>query len=211
EAEQILEKTAPESNFAPLYVTLARVRNTSDTANILDDYRKAASLNIEDWRYGKYLTEFLLAQKRYHEAVQSIEPYFKKDPGNYIVATLYAHCLMRNDEYPAAEKVLNNIHVLPYEGATDGHLLYKQVKLMRALQLVQQKKYQAALKKVSESREWPERLGEGMPYPDMIHDSLENEVESLVKQAMQGHNFSKSEITSYENQINAISQSGNLN
>lgn len=204
EALKILEKIAPESNFAPLYVTLARIRDSSDTKNILSDYARAASLEKGDWRYGKYLTEFQLTQKLFPEALQSIEPYFKRDPQNYIVGLLYAHCLMLNDQYTSAEKILGNIHVLPFEGATQGHLLYKQDKLMIALQLLQQKKYKEALKKVSESREWPERLGEGKPYPDMINDGLQNEIGQLISGAMKGEKFSKSQIDSYRKKVSSI-------
>lgn len=206
EAEQILEKIAPESSFAPLYVTLARIRNSSDTTNILNDYEKAVSLNKADWRYGKYLTEYLLEQKKYHEALLSIQPYFKKSPENYIAGMLYVRCLMRNDQYPDAEKILDNIHVLPYEGATDGHLLYKQVKLMLALQLLQRKQYQAALKKVSESREWPESLGEGKPYPDMIHDTLQNDIERFIRNTMQNKKMDNVQINIYRKKVEALNR-----
>lgn len=206
EAEQVLEKTAPESNFAPLYITLARIRNAEDTTNILSDYRKAVSLNKEDWRYGKYLTEFLLEQKKYSEALQSIEPYFKKDPQNYIAGMLYAHCLMQNAQYPAAEKILDHIHILPFEGATDGHLLYEQVKLMLALQLVQQKKYQAALTKVAESGEWPERLGEGKPYPDMIHDTLQHDIEQFIRSEMKQRKVDDTQINIYMKQVEELNR-----
>lgn len=204
-ALQLLEKAAPESHFAPLFVTLARLRNPSDTVNILQDYTAAASLNKNDWRYGKYLTEFFLTQKGYPEALKSMEPYFKKDPQNYIVGMLYARCLILNNQYPGAGKVLDNIHILPFEGATSGHQLYKQTKLMLALQLLQQRKYRAALKKVSESREWPERLGEGKPYPYMMNDTLQNDIEKLIQNSKQTHRLNDVQINLYINMAKALS------
>ncbi|HEX5555365.1 MAG TPA: DUF5107 domain-containing protein [Chitinophagaceae bacterium] len=185
-ALQLLEAMNPAVNFAPLYVTRARLRDSSDAGNILSDFSRAASLDKKDWRYGKYLTEFLLVRKQVAKALKTIGPYYKEDRDNYIAGMLYTRCLILNNQYTAAEKVLNNLHILPYEGATDGHRLYKQVKLMLALQLLQSGKYQAALRKVSEAREWPAHLGVGKPYPNMIKDSLENKIQDIIQGALQG-------------------------
>ncbi|MGH2643863.1 MAG: tetratricopeptide repeat protein, partial [Chitinophagaceae bacterium] len=203
-ALQILKRIASESNFAPLYVTLARLQNPADTNDVLNDYLKAASIDSSDWRYGQYLTQFLLSQKDYQRALQTVKPYFEKDNQNYIIGMLYAHCLMLNNKYIDAEKILDHIHILPFEGATQGNLLFRQDKLMLALQLLQDKKYQEALKKVSESREWPERLGEGKPYPDMINNTIQNEIEQFIRNTMQSHHLNIDKIEFYKKQVKAF-------
>ncbi len=203
-ALQLLEAVAPQSHFAPLYVMMARLRNPSDTDNMLIDYTKAAELNKNDWRYKKYLTEFLLSQKEYQKALEEIGPYYKGNPENYIAGMLYTRCLIFNNEYLDAEKVMDKIHILPFEGATGGHRMYKQIKLMIALQLLERKKYSAALKKVAESREWPERLGEGKPYADMIDDTLQNNIEQLIKSTMQSKKLNIQQFNDYKNEISKI-------
>lgn len=181
-AGEMLNAISETVPFAPFYVSRARMRDSSDIRNIEDDYRAAITLDQTDWRYGKYLAAFLLDQDRGAEALKAIASYYKKDPANYVVGLLYIRCLIANDKYQEAEKALSTIEVLPFEGSTVGHKLYEQVKLMGALRLLRNKKYEAALTKVSEARLWPENLGEGKPYPDMINEKLEDEIENLIRE-----------------------------
>ncbi len=66
------------------------------------------------------------------------------------------------------------MHILPEEGSRQGRIIYEQAYLLNALNLIQNKKYVEALKKLEKSREWPENLGVGKPYePDnRIQDYL---------------------------------------
>ncbi|HEY6082849.1 MAG TPA: tetratricopeptide repeat protein, partial [Chitinophagaceae bacterium] len=205
-ALHLLEEINTPVNFAQLYVTRARLRDSTDMVNILNDLTTAENIDKKDWRYGKYLAQWLLSHQQYGQALQVIEPCYKNDPGNYITGMLYTRCLVMNDKYDAAEEILDHIHILPYEGATDGHKLYEQTKLTRALQLLQQKQYPGALKKLSEAREWPERLGVGKPYPDMIDDTLENGIAQLIRQAMQGGAVKERDLNAYRAKIAAISE-----
>jgi tetratricopeptide (TPR) repeat protein len=197
-------------DFPPFYITKASLYDSTETVNKLQDLSMAISLNKQEWRYGKYLTEFLLGQKQYAQALKTIEPYYKKDVGNYITGMLYTHCLMQNNKYDAAEKLLDNIHILPFEGATDGHQLYEQIKLMLALQLLQNHCYKAALQKVREAREWPEKLGVGKPYPDMINVSLENGIEKLIQQTMRGYKLSNSDMDTFRVKVKSISMHSDI-
>lgn len=201
-ALQLMEEgTAPE-NFAPYFVLRARLRDSADVQNIQSDLSKAQQIDKNDWRYGKYLAKFLLTQKQYKEALQVIEPYYKKDQGNYMAGLLYARCLMLNENYDGAEKIFNHINILPYEGAQEAHKYYKQTKLNLALQFLRKHNYKMALQKVNEAKEWPERLGAGAPYPDMIENSLEDEIEKLIDQTKQRQKLSAGVIDGYEKRVN---------
>ncbi|MEO9210688.1 MAG: DUF5107 domain-containing protein, partial [Ginsengibacter sp.] len=92
-ALQLLENEKVPDNFAPYYVLRSRLRDSSDVQNIQSDLSKAQQIDKSDWRYGKYLTEFLLSQKRFDSALMVIEPYYKKDKENYMAGLLYARCL----------------------------------------------------------------------------------------------------------------------
>jgi thioredoxin-like negative regulator of GroEL len=164
---------------------------------------KAAKIAPGDFRYVKYLTEFLIAQKQDAQALKMIEPFYNVHKDNYIAGMLYARCLMVNNLYNAAEKILDQLQVLPYEGAKDGHKLYEQTKLMLAIELMKAGQLQNALKKVDEARLWPENLGVGAPYPDMIDSSLENDTAALIKEA-EHEKPSKKTLDEYRARIKAI-------
>lgn len=202
-ALNILNAIHTKVPFAPFYVIRAQLRNTSDTDNILKDYQTAVSIDGKDWRYGKYLTDYFLSFHQDKKALTNIETYYKNNPENYITGLLYVHCLMLNNRYSTAEKVLRSLHILPYEGATRGHQYFKQIKLMLALQLLQRHQYEAALQKVADSRKWPEHLGVGKPYPDGINDSLQNEIEQLILKSEQSHDVSTEKIRTLKTKIQA--------
>ena len=139
--------------------------------------------------------------------MQIIEPYFKKDKSNYIAGLVYIKCLMLNDKYRNAEKVLNTINVLPNEGAADGRKYYEETKLMLALDFLQKGKYKLALQKVNEARQWPENLGVGAPYPDMINHHLEDGIEQLIGTTKEGQKISTEVFNNYKNKVKAITGS----
>jgi hypothetical protein len=203
-ALQLLENEKVPDNFAPYYVLRSRLRDSSDVQNIQSDLSKAQQIDKSDWRYGKYLTEFLLSQKRFDSALMVIEPYYKKDKENYMAGLLYARCLMLNNNYNAAEKIFDHINILPYEGAQAAHNYYEQTKLMLALQFLKKYNYKIALKKVNEAMLWPENLGAGEPYPDMFDNSLENDIQKLINETKGGQKLSLEVFNNYESKVKAI-------
>jgi len=182
-AKEQIERIKTQNTFAPFYAIRSRLRDSTDKQGKLADLQKAAQLDTADWRYARLLTEYLISAKQYPQALAAIEPYAHQHPSNYIVGMLYARCLMYNERYSIADKVIDGLHVLPYEGAKDGHKLYEQTKLMLALQFIKEGKLKAASQKVTEARQWPENLGVGAPYPNLIDNSLENSIDALIRSA----------------------------
>jgi hypothetical protein len=133
-----------------------------------------------------------------------MEPYYKKDKNNYVAGLVYINCLVLNDHYDEAETILNTINILPNEGARDGHKYYEQIKLMLALQYLQKHNYKMALQKVNEARQWPESLGVGEPYPDMINNELEDDIQKLINQTKEGKKLSAEVFTNYTTKVKAI-------
>ena len=205
-ALQLMESETTPVNFAPFYVLRSRLRDSADVLNIQSDLSAAQRIDKNDWRYGKYLTEFYLLQNQNQPALQIIEPYYKKDKGNYMAALLYARCLMLNNNYDAAEKIFDHINILPYEGAQEAHKYYEQTKLNIALQFLRKHNYKMALQKVSEAREWPERLGAGAPYPNMIDNTLEDEIQKLINDTRRGQKLSDGVVENFVKKVNFVSK-----
>ena len=182
-AKQLLEDIQDDVDFAPLYITRAMMYDSSENEKTLADLNKAVSLDKEEWRYRKYLAAFYLKNQENERALESVESYYKSHPDNYIIGMLYARALLSNDQYSTAERVLSKINILPYEGATNGHNLYRETKLMLALDALKKRQYKTAFKKVEEAKEWPMNLGEGKPFPANINTDLEDSIDQLIKEA----------------------------
>lgn len=182
-ARQLLTAIQTPVNFAPFYVVRSRFYNADEDDKKLADLKKATELDNSEWRYKKLLTEYYLKNGKNEEALTTIEAFSKSHPGNYIIGTLYAQTLVANKKFADAEKVLSSINILPFEGATFGHRLFRKTKLMLALEALQRRNFKTALRKVEEAKQWPENLGEGKPYPELINTKLEDSLESLINQS----------------------------
>lgn len=146
--------------------------------------RKAISLDSVQWRYHKLLAEFYLKQNQNADALSAIERFYKLHPENYIVGMLYAKTLLLNQRYKETDELLSRLNIIPFEGATEGRQLYREVKLMEAIDAMSSRKYKEAQRYISESKLWPENLGEGKPYDVDIDERLENWMSWLCYQRL---------------------------
>jgi Tfp pilus assembly protein PilF len=201
-AKELLENIPADVDFAPLYIRRGLMYDSGEKEKQLADFNKALSLDKEEWRYRKYLAEYFLKNKENEKALETVESFYKAHPDNFIIGMLYTRALILTKKYAAAEKVLAKINILPYEGATNGHNLYRQTKLMLALEALEKRDFKTALKKVQEAKEWPMNLGEGMPFPGSVKTQLEDELTDLIRQAMKDKNL-KIDYEKYTERIKA--------
>jgi tetratricopeptide (TPR) repeat protein len=69
---------------------------------------------------------------------------------------------------------LTSANLLPAEGATQAHALYREAYLKLSVERMKAGLYDQALELIAKAREWPENLGAGAPYPIDIDDRLED-------------------------------------
>ncbi len=163
-----------ESDYAPLYLTRANLKQGQDR---LDDILKAESLE-ESWRVGFALVNYYNANKDWNKLVETGKKYMKKYPDNYYVGLKYATGLCETGEYTSCISLLKKLVVLPNEGAYAGRAVYRAANLYQAMDLIKHRKNAAALKSINASKEWPENLGVGKPYDDMMDNRLEDFLEA---------------------------------
>lgn len=203
-ALELLSGGNEPKDFAPYYVFRSSLRDSTDVTAIQNDLSKALSIGKSDWRYARNLSDFYLLQNNPAEAIKVIAPYYKNDNSNYMAGSLYLRCLIDLEDYPAAEKVLKSIYILPYEGAKDAHTFYRKTKLMLALDALKKKKYSLALQKVSEASLWPENLGVGAPYPEDIDSTLEMCLVNMIQKAKINKGVNMAELDEAFQKIKAL-------
>ena len=173
-AKNLFDQCGTQPEYAPFYAGRAKFYMGTDSTKVLSDLQKAAELDKNDWRYGKALINYYIAQKQFENALTVATQYSKQSPENYLIGMLYAKALILNKQYDAANKILHTINILPNEGATDGRQLYEETQLTLALNSMQKKNYKQALNYIDAAREWPENLGVGKPYESNIDERLED-------------------------------------
>jgi tetratricopeptide (TPR) repeat protein len=131
EARMLLEQLGERPDFPPFYSLRAQmVVNDTDKER---DLKKAISLASTEWRYVHQLTNYYIDKKDYIMALQTIKPFYSAHKNHFPTASLYMCALSLNQKYEEAEKILNAIHILPFEGERGGRVLYREIKMMLAV------------------------------------------------------------------------------
>ncbi|QIL42324.1 hypothetical protein G7074_25535 [Pedobacter sp. HDW13] len=180
-SKELFKACGNTPDFAPFYAARAAMHID---ASELTDLKRAQSLDQADWRYTKLLGEYYLSHNQNSEALKTIEPFYQAHTENYIMGMLYAKALLLNKRYADCAQLLDQIQILPFEGATIGRELYREAKLMQAINEIKLKHYKQALSLISDAKKWPQNLGVGRPYAENIDERLENWMDYLCYQKM---------------------------
>jgi hypothetical protein len=172
EARHLLLSCGDQPKFAPFYATRAALFNDSSADFVLADLKKAFQLDSSS-RYRKLLVEFYANRKNYDAALLLMQPYIQQHRDDYVMGILYARILLLNKQYAAADNLLTHLTIIPFEGATLSHELYRQAKLMESVAAYKNKNYKQSISFIEQARRWPENLGVGKPYDADIDKRLE--------------------------------------
>ncbi|MDB5280812.1 MAG: repeat-containing protein [Ferruginibacter sp.] len=175
-AKQLLEQCGGTPDFAAFYIARGTLFRGDPAKNNYagKDFEKALQLEPAEWRTWHYRTDYLLDNGLFEQGYTSSAQAYKKFKSNAIISMDYATSLLNTKRLSECVNVLNKTLVLPQEGAQEGHQIYEMANLSLALNMVEQKKYQQAIRYVDDARKWPENLGSGSPYnPDTrLHDFI---------------------------------------
>jgi tetratricopeptide (TPR) repeat protein len=173
ESVSLLKSCGATPDFAPFYVTRAEIMKGKDDVQCENDLKKALSLD-KQWRYHQYLANYYISHRQYDKALEITGPFFKSHPDDFRMGTIHARALLLSKEYKKADALLTKLNIIPVEGATGGREMYREAKLMQAVQLMEKKNYSGAMKFIKQADLWPENLGVGKPYKEDIDMRLEN-------------------------------------
>lgn len=168
EATQLFESLEEQPDYPYFYLTRAHIRESAGLQEAaLQDLQRAQNLQSDSWRIGHKLTQYHHRHKDYKAALNSSEKAYRQLPENYTLGMDYVRALVYNRQYARAMQVLEQLRVLPFEGASESRRLYEWAHLGRALEQLRAKQYPAAIRTLEAYKQWPERLGVGKPFhPD---------------------------------------------
>lgn len=146
----------------------------------LDDMKKAASLDPGQWRYIQNLALYYYHNGEAEKALSLVEPFYIAHKDNFHIGDTYVKALIARGYYSRAEKIMDSMMILPFEGQAATRIMYRDIKLHLAAEQIDRRNYRRALKKLEEARQWPEHLGVGKPYGDMIDTSLEDVLTAVI-------------------------------
>lgn len=166
--------------YAPFYLTRARLKQGKER---LSDLLMAEQVQTS-WRTGFALVSYYAENNLYQEAVEVGKKYMKMYPDNYYIGLKYAKALCETGQYASCISFIDKLQVLPNEGAYAGKAVYREANLYQAMDFMGKKNYSKALAHLNRSKEWPENLGVGKPYDNMIDSRLEDFIEARIQAGM---------------------------
>ena len=169
-----------DADYAPYYAY--RYSLTYNTA----DLRRAFSLNPEDSRYRRMLAVDLNGKGDYSEALALLKSYYAAHPDNFQFGDALMDAYIGLGKYRDAEKIIDRITYLPFEGMRGSHNKYRHIKLHLAAEACDRGRYREALSLVDEALLWPARLGAGKPYDELIDTSQEQWVREQIEARRDG-------------------------
>lgn len=179
ETKKLFLECGQEPDFAPFYLTRGQLLvGERSPDKIVDDFRKAMALAPKDWRAAHLLTDYLLTLDRNEEALQISGEFYRQNPEYYVLAMDYARSLLKMDRFENCLSVLQKATILPYEGAGEGHQVYRQANILLSAQNLASGEYDKAVVFAERAKKWPENLGVGRPFES--DERLENFVLALA-------------------------------
>ena len=167
EAATLMESIGDESDYAPFYLTRSELLKSFKRLDPLADLQKAQQLDGVNWRIERTFIQYYFEQKEIEKALNAAQKTYQQFPDNYAIGMDYAKALNASKNYSKSIRILNQLKVLPFEGASAGRELYEKAHHGLAINLIQKKDYGAAITLLEKAKLWPENLGVGKPFnPD---------------------------------------------
>lgn len=167
EAAQLMKSAGNRPDYAPFFVARARLLQQVEQKDQLNDLQTALRLNPDDFRNWRAVTQYHAVNSSPERTLLQAKAAHEKFPEHYATAMDYARALLQQQDYEAGHRLLQNIRVLPFEGAYEGRSLYEKAQVGRALRLMERQQFEEAIPVLIAAKQWPENLGVGKPYdPD---------------------------------------------
>ena len=155
----------------------------------LGDYVEAFRLDKNEWRTYHILCNYNNEFYKYDKALDFAQKGAKKFKGNYVLGFDYARTLLFNNEFEKCLQVLDDIIILPHEGARSGHDIFRQANILLAVEKMNKGDFDSGLKLAEKAKQWPENLGVGKSYN--VDTRLESLVEALCWERLQNKEIAK--------------------
>jgi len=175
-AKELVLQCGDQPDFAPFYLSKAKL--FSDDENIVKrSLVKAKELDPNSWRVNLALVDQYLKEKNYSEAAKIAKKAYSKNKELSILGMRYAGALLNLGKYKESVSFLEKFEIIPFEGATEGRMIYHEAAIKEAFKALRKSDFKTAIKYAEKAKLWPINLGSGKPY--IVDEGLENSILSF--------------------------------
>jgi len=182
EALQLLEICGDEPDYYPFYIVRANLRKELLREGREEDLVLAKKHGPKQWRTYLLLSKYYAEKGDWQKALSTVQQGYEQDKSNYYLGLHLAKYLLYTNQFDEGISLMNDLNVLPNEGAFDGRIIWRETHLQAALNSIKASEWNKAAEFVSQARVWPENLGVGKPY--QTDERLEDFIAVICKQQL---------------------------
>jgi hypothetical protein len=177
-AAKYFDECGSEPDTYIFYLARAGFRRQAGIKEVEADYLNALNHNGRNWRTFHILHGYYISENEYDKAKSISAEAIKLQGSIYITSFDHALSLFYTSDYEGCLKILENIKILPYEGAGYGRTLWRNANIMNALKCYSSNRISRAVILAGQAYKWPENLGVGRPYK--VDERIEDFVMAMI-------------------------------
>lgn len=151
-------------DHAAFYVARSHLTLALDGPDALEDLVRAVEQRDAERITHLHLIRALQQRSAWHRAMARTTSAMARWPEDFNLQLLQARNRMMLNDADEAVAIMEDVQVLPSEGGREAHVLFESAHLLAAMARFNAGDLEASANHVAQSREWPERLGQGRPY-----------------------------------------------
>lgn len=163
EAREFFDACA-RPDFAPFYIARGHFYKSVDLQKSQIDFEQAVKIGPESWKTWHTLIDFCSEQAMPEKALETALQATSRHPEEDYLQVDLARAFIGNERNTEAADILDNLEILPYEGASDVHRLFVRCHVNLGLENIQERNYEQAIQHLEKAKTYPENLGSGQPY-----------------------------------------------
>ena len=167
EARMFFDLGGNQPDFAPFYISRGHYYKSVDLAQSQIDFEKAVKIDPKSWKSWLTLIDFYGEQGMPEKALDTALEATRLFPNDDYLQVALARAFIGSERNAEAADILEELEILPSEGASDVHSLFVRCHVNLGLENIQEQNYEQALQHLEKAKTYPESLGSGQPYePD---------------------------------------------
>jgi tetratricopeptide (TPR) repeat protein len=167
EAREFFDACASLPDFAPFYMARGHFYKGIDLQQAQTDFEKAVNVDPKSWKMWHTMIDFYNGQAMPESALEKALEAVRLFPQEDTLKVDLVRAFIGNERNAEAADILNDLEILPSEGATGVHRLFVRCHVNLGLENIKERDYEEAINHLEKAKTYPENLGSGRPYaPD---------------------------------------------
>lgn len=164
EARGYFDSCGQHPDFAPFYLARGHFYQNIDLQQTEMDFEHAVKVDPKIWKAWQTLIDFYNGQVMPEKALESALMAVRQFPEEDYIQVELIRALIGTERNAEAADILENLDILPSEGATGVHGLFVQCHVNLGLDNIRERNYELAIQHLEKAKTFPENLGTGKPY-----------------------------------------------